>query len=183
MIGTPVVETAVTIILLLLLGAVTLGIVRVRGLFAAVVLLGVYSLLMATLFIVLDAVDVAMTEAAVGAGVSTVFFLGALWLTDTVEAPARERQFMPLFVALVTAGALLWGVSDLPQFGSPDQPIHRQGADYLARSLPETGIANVVSAVLASYRGFDTLGETTVVFTAGIAILALLRRRRGEGGN
>src|SRR5690606_14172733 len=68
------IETGVTIAILLMLGAVTIGIVRVRGLFAAVVLLGIYSLLMATLFIVLDAVDVAMTEAAVGAGVSTVFF-------------------------------------------------------------------------------------------------------------
>jgi multicomponent Na+:H+ antiporter subunit B len=175
------IETAVTIILLVLLGAVTISIVRVRGLFAAVVLLGIYSLLMATLFIVLDAVDVAMTEAAVGAGVSTVFFLGALSLTDTVEASAKRPQIMPVVVALVTAGALLWGLSDLPEFGSPDQPIHSQGADYLARSIPETGIANVVSAVLASYRSFDTLGETTVVFTAGIGILALLRRRRGEG--
>ncbi|MCX5520137.1 DUF4040 domain-containing protein [Kaistia defluvii] len=175
------IETTVTILLLLMLGAVTIGIVRVRGLFAAVVLLGVYSFLMATLFVVLDAVDVAMTEAAVGAGVSTVFFLGALSLTDTVEAPGKRRQIMPLFVAVVTAGALLWGLSDLPEFGSPDQPIHRQGADYLVRSMPETGIANVVSAVLASYRGFDTLGETTVVFTAGMGILALLRRRRGEG--
>lgn len=175
------IETAVTILLLLLLGAVTIGIVRVRGLFAAVVLLGVYSLLMATLFIVLDAVDVAMTEAAVGAGVSTVFFLGALSLTETVEAPAKTRQILPLFVALVTAGALLWGLSDLPEFGSPHQPIHSRGADYLARSLPDTGIPNVVTSVLASYRGFDTLGETTVVFTAGIGVLALLRRRRGEG--
>jgi len=176
------IETTATIFLLALLGAITLGIVRVRGLFAAVVLLGIYSLLMATLFVLLDAVDVAMTEAAVGAGVSTVFFLGALSLTDTVEAPGPRRQVLPLLVALVTAGALLWGLSDLPQFGSPEQPIHKQGAPYLARSLSDTGIANVVSAVLASYRGFDTLGETTVVFTAGIGILALLRRRRGEGG-
>jgi multicomponent Na+:H+ antiporter subunit B len=176
------IETIVTVALLAMLGVVTLAIVRVRGLFAAVVLLGIYSFLMATLFIVLDAVDVAMTEAAVGAGVSTVFFLGALYLTDTVEAPPVRGQIMPLVVALVTAGALVWGLSDLPEFGSVDQPIHKQGADYLARSIPETGIANVVSAVLASYRGFDTLGETTVVFTAGIGVLALLRRRRGEGG-
>jgi multicomponent Na+:H+ antiporter subunit B len=175
------IETTITIVLLLMLAAVTVGIVRVRGLFAAVVLLGVYSLLMATLFIVLDAVDVAMTEAAVGAGVSTVFFLGALYLTDTVEAPSGRGWFLPLLLALVTAGALVWGLSDLPEFGSPEQPIHKQGADYLARSIPETGIPNVVTSVLASYRGFDTLGETTVVFTAGIGILALLRRRRGEG--
>ena len=45
-------------------------------------------------------------------------------------------------------------------------------------SLKETGVPNVVTAVLASYRGYDTLGETTVVFTAGIGVIALLRQRK-----
>jgi len=48
---------------------------------------------------------------------------------------------------------------------------------YLEESLRETGVPNVVTAVLASYRGYDTLGETTVVFTAGAGVVALLRRR------
>ena len=54
--------------------------------------------------------------------------------------------------------------------------VHTAGPDYLARSVAETGIPNVVTSVLASYRGFDTLGETTVIFTAGIAVLMLLKR-------
>ena len=54
---------------------------------------------------------------------------------------------------------------------------------YLNDSLRETGVPNVVTAVLASYRGYDTFGETTVVFTAGAGLIALLRRtRRREGG-
>lgn len=175
------VEPFVTLVLLLLLVAIAIGIVRVRGLFAVVVMLGAYSFLMATLFVVLDAVDVAMTEASVGAGVSTVLFLGALYLTDTKEATGKARRLAPLFVSMVTAGALLWGLSDLPEFGSPAQPIHTRGADYLARSLPDTGIPNVVTSVLASYRGFDTLGETAVVFTAAIGVLVLFRRRGGRG--
>jgi multicomponent Na+:H+ antiporter subunit B len=52
---------------------------------------------------------------------------------------------------------------------------------YLNDSLGETGVPNVVTSVLASYRGYDTLGETTVVFTAGAGVIALLRRRRREG--
>ena len=177
MIEPVLVESIATLVLLVLLVVVAGGIVRVRGLFTVVVLLGAYSFLMATLFVVLDAVDVAMTEASVGAGISTVLFLGALYLTDTKEATGKARTIAPLFVSLVTAGALLWGMSDLPQFGSSAQPIHAAGADYLARSVPETGIPNVVTAVLASYRGFDTLGETAVVFTAAIGVLVLLRRR------
>jgi multicomponent Na+:H+ antiporter subunit B len=51
---------------------------------------------------------------------------------------------------------------------------------YLNESVRETGVPNVVTAVLASYRGYDTLGETTVVFTAGAGVVALLRRRRRD---
>jgi len=49
---------------------------------------------------------------------------------------------------------------------------------YLNEALKETGVPNVVTAVLASYRGYDTLGETTVIFTAGAGVIALLRRAR-----
>ena len=76
-------------VLLTLLAAVTIGIIRTRSLFAVVVLLGAYSFLMASVMIVLDAVDVAMTEASVGAGISTVLVLGTLYLTKVHEAPPR----------------------------------------------------------------------------------------------
>lgn len=175
------IEPIITLVLLLLLAAVSYGIVRVRDLFALVILLGAYSFLMATLFVVLDAVDVAMTEASVGAGISTVLFLGALYLVDGQMPKGRSRRLAPMLVAVVTAGAIVWGLSDLPEFGSPDQPIHEKGAHYLEHSLGETGIPNVVTSVLASYRGFDTLGETAVVFTAAIGVLALLARRGTDG--
>jgi multicomponent Na+:H+ antiporter subunit B len=155
--------------------------VRVRNLFAVVILAGIYSFLMASLLIVLDAVDVAMTEASVGAGISTVLLLGALYLTKTDEARPRHSIILPLFVAVVVAAALLWGASGLPPFGNPGNPVHVAGPDYLARSIPETGIPNVVTSVLASYRGFDTLGETAVIFTAGIAVLMLLKRSSSGG--
>ncbi len=164
--------------LLTLLAATVLAIARVRNLLAVVVLGGVYSFLMATVLVVLDAVDVAMTEASVGAGISTVLLLGTLHLTRTEEAMPRRSSLIPLFVALGTAAVLVWGTADLPAFGAADAPVHLAGPDYMARSVPETGIPNVVTAVLASYRGFDTLGETAVIFTAGIAVLLLLRRPR-----
>ena len=49
---------------------------------------------------------------------------------------------------------------------------------YLNDVIAETGVPNVVTAILASYRGYDTLGETTVIFTAGIGVLLLLKGRR-----
>ena len=154
--------------------------VRLRNLFAVAVLSGIYSFLMASVLIAFDAVDVAMTEASVGAGISTVLMLGTLYLTKTEEARPLHSVVLPLFVAIVTAAALIWGITTLPPFGVADSTIQVAGPDYLARSLHETGIPNVVTSVLASYRGYDTLGETTVIFTAGIAVFLLLKRSVGR---
>ncbi|TDI55231.1 MAG: DUF4040 domain-containing protein [Alphaproteobacteria bacterium] len=166
-------------VLLSLLAVVTIGIVRLRNLFAIVILSGIYSFLMASVMIVLDAVDVAMTEASVGAGISTVLMLGVLYLTKTEESAPIHTPILPLFVAIVTGAVLIYGTYGLPPFGLADTPVHTNVApDYLAGSIPQTGIANVVTSVLASYRGFDTLGETTVIFTAGIGVLLLLKRLR-----
>ena len=166
-------------VLLTLLAATTLGIIRTRNLFAVVVLSGAYSFLMASVMIVLDGVDVAMTEASVGAGISTVLVLGALYLTKIHEAPPRFSPLLPLLVCGAAGAMLIYGTWDLPPFGTAMQPVNTHVcAHYIAESAKETDIPNVVTAVLASYRSFDTLGEVTVVFTAGIGVLLLLKRWR-----
>ena len=166
-------------VLLTLLAIITIGVVRERNLFAVVILGGIYSFLMASVMIVLDAVDVAMTEASVGAGVSTVLMLGTLYLTKTSESVPAHSPVLPLFVAAVTAGVLVYATIDLPPFGRAENPPHVHVAPrYLDYSIEETNVPNVVTSVLASYRGHDTLGETTVIFTAGIGVLLLLRGRR-----
>ena len=150
-----------------------------RNLFGVVVLFGIYSFLMATVLVALDAVDVAMTEAAVGAGVSTVLLLGALHLIGGMEAKPLHRPLRPLVLAVAVGGVLAYGMQGLPGFSDPQAPIHTHVAPrYLNDVVRETGVPNVVTAVLASYRGYDTLGETVVVFTAGAGVIALLRRRR-----
>ena len=150
-----------------------------RNLFGVVVLFGIYSFLMATVLVALDAVDVAMTEAAVGAGVSTVLLLGALYLTGGTEAKPLHRPLFPLALALAVGAVLAYGMQGLPAFSDPQAPIHTHVAPrYLKESVKETGVPNVVTAVLASYRGYDTLGETIVVFTGGVGVIALLRRRK-----
>ncbi len=98
------IETLIPTVLLTLLAATSIGIVRLRNLFAVAVLSSVYSFLMASVLIALDAVDVAMTEASVGAGISTVLMLGTLYLTKTEEARPQHSVVLPLFVAGVTGG-------------------------------------------------------------------------------
>lgn len=166
-------------VLLTMLAVVTYAIVRQRSLFGVAILASIYSFLMASVMIVLDAVDVAMTEASVGAGISTVIVLATLHLIKTTEsAPVRPRP-APLFVAAGIGAMLVWGSLSLSPFGTAEAPIHQHVAPrYLAESINETGVANVVSSVLADYRGYDTLGETTVIFTAGIGVMLLLRGSR-----
>ncbi len=162
-----------------MMAASTVAIVGQRNLFAVVILFGIYSFLMATVMVALDAVDVAMTEAAVGAGISTVLFLSALYLCKKEEMKPLHKPFVPLLVALATGVMLVYGTLGLPAFSDPQAPIHQHVAPrYINEAPRETGVPNVVTAVLASYRGFDTLGEVTVVFTAGIGVIALLRRLR-----
>ena len=72
-----------------------------RDLFAIVMLFGIYSLLSAAIFVTLDAVDVAFTEAAVGAGISTILVLSTLALTSREEKPPQHKIFLPLLVVLI----------------------------------------------------------------------------------
>lgn len=174
-------ETLIINVLLAMMALTVVILARSRNLFAVVVLGGAYSFLMATVLVALDAVDVAMTEASVGAGISTVLLLGALHLCKSEEAKPVHKPWLPLLVAIGTAATLAYGTLGLPAFSDPQAPIHVHVApSYLNQALAQTGVPNVVTAVLASYRGYDTLGETTVVFTAGAGVIALLRRRKNN---
>lgn len=169
-------------VLLTLMAVATTVIIVQRNLFAVVILFGIYSFLMATVLVALDAVDVGMTEAAVGAGISIVLFLGVLNLIRAEEMKPLHRPLIPLAFALATGFVLVYGTLGLPAFSDPNAPMHRHVAPrYINEGLRETGVPNLVTAVLASYRGYDTLGETMVVFTAGAGVIVLLRRTRRRG--
>src|SRR3990170_948146 len=172
--------------LLTLLACTAIIIVRMRSLFAAVMLTGVYSLLGASWMVLLDAPDVAFTEASVGAGLATVLMLGALALTGREAKAPTQRPLVPLLLVTLTGAALVYGTLDMPYYGDPGAPAQRYPSpSYLERMPGEFDVPNAVTAVLASYRGYDTLGETTVIFTAGIGVLLLLRgrpRRAGSAG-
>jgi len=155
--------------------------VRLRDLFAVVMLSGIYSLFAASLYVVMDAVDVAFTEAAVGAGISTVLMLSTLGLTRKTEKAHAKVSLPALLMVLVTGGVLIYGTLDMPRYGDVNAPIHQHVANrYIEKSGQEVGPPNIVTSVLASYRGYDTLGETAVVFTAAIGVLAILGRAKGQ---
>jgi len=166
----------VHIFLFVFMIAVAVVIIRLKDLFAAVMLTGIFSLLSASLFTVMDAVDVAFTEASVGAGISTILMLGTLALTSSEEKPEHNRpSFVALILVALTGAALIYGTFDMPRYGDPEAPIHHHMAPrFMEDTDEEIGVPNQVTAVLASYRGYDTWGETTVIFTAAIGVMLLL---------
>lgn len=166
----------INIALLAILFIIAIAITRLRSLFAIVMLSGVYSLVSACWYIVMDAVDVGYTEAAVGAGMSTAVLLGAMLLTARTAKPDKPfKRLGPLLVCGATAAMLIYATIDLPGLGDPNSPANTgPGMTYVHINWYDTGVPNVVTSVLASYRGFDTMGETVVVFVAGLAVAMLL---------
>ena len=87
-------------------------------------------------------------------------------------------RFLALLIASVTGLLLLYGAVEMPRWGDPESPasVH-VSPRYIEEAFEETAVPNMVTAVLADYRGYDTLGETAVIFTAGVCCLLILGRR------
>tara|TARA_B100001564_G_scaffold304477_1_gene273073 strand:+ start:435 stop:986 length:552 start_codon:yes stop_codon:yes gene_type:complete len=163
------------ITLLGLLVITALAAVLSKNLLVSTVFLSIFSLLMAAEYLVMGAPDVAITEAAVGAGISTILLLLALLLVGENEKESSKLAFVSFIVVVGVAAALLFASLEMPEFGSADSPAQIYLSEYYLTRAPEaTGIPNVVTSILASYRGYDTFGEVTVIFTAGMAVLLLL---------
>lgn len=171
----------IILFVLALLVATGIMIACLRDLWACIMATGIYSFLSAGWMLLLDAPDVAFTEAAVGSGVSTVLLLTTISLTGCkVRSGGYKRPVAALIVVSVTGAALVYGTLDMPEFGDPNSPIQvYPSPSFVDKSQHDMhGLPNVVTSVLASYRGYDTLGETTVILTAGLSVLLVLRGER-----
>ncbi len=140
--------------LLSLLVITSLAIVRTENLFVAVMLTSIFSLLMAANFFILDAADVALTEAAVGAGITTVIFLTALALTTEEEKIVQSGQRLAMVVVAILATLIIYATFDKPRLGDPEAPVHQHLAPWYLENTPVyMDFPNVVTAVLSSFRG------------------------------
>lgn len=175
----------IDLMLLILLVIFSTYAVYQRDLLSSIIILSAFSLIMTIVWTRLNAVDVAFTEAAVGAGVSTIIFIAALSRTKREEKKELSKtkkfnlhNFLALITVVITGVILAYGTFDMPDFGDFDAPVNNVLAPrYIYGSMAELGIKNFVTSILAAYRGYDTLGETTVIFTAGISVVILLRRK------
>jgi multicomponent Na+:H+ antiporter subunit B len=166
-------------LLVFVLGA-ALATAFLRDVLGSIIAFGAYSLGIAIVWVFLRAPDVGLTEAAVGAGIMTVLFL--LTITKTVRPPGDGALESLDLRALGVAAALVLVLSTtlfaLPAVGAADAAAVSDDVTqyYLANAYEETGVKNAVTAVLAAYRGFDTLGEAVVVYAAGVGLLVVLRK-------
>ncbi|SDQ96143.1 DUF4040 domain-containing protein [Natronobacterium texcoconense] len=171
-----------------------------RDVVGAIVTYAAFTLGIAVIWVLLAAPDVALIEAAVGAGVTSVLFLIAVMKTtgmsgenedgegtgpDGDASRFRSINLPALTMVLGLAIPLGYVVLSLPPIGAPDAPAVSAtytGGDptpygyYIQETLPETGFPNAVVAVLVVYRGLDTLGELIVAFAAAVSILIVLER-------
>ena len=178
------VEFFINAFLVSLLAIIAVVAIRSIKIFTTVMLAGAYSLISAIIFVSLDAVDVAFTEAAVGAGLSTVLYIAAMKHLPKKENVVNDNTFFALIVCIIVGCLLIWASFDLPAIGDPMSPIHQHvGPYYISNTKTDMGIPNLVTGVLASYRGYDTLGETVVIFTAGLGVFLLLGDRSSEKKN
>jgi len=172
-------ELIINAFLVTLMMGIAISLLKTRSIIFTVILTSAYSLVAALMFITLDAVDVAFTEASVGAGISTILFLSAMAYLPKEEEQNLNSQFFPAISCMVLGAILIWCSYDLPEIGLATAPIHLHIVpDYILGSKNDIGIPNIVTSILASYRGYDTFGETIVIFTAGIAVLALLQNTK-----
>jgi multicomponent Na+:H+ antiporter subunit B len=142
--------------------------------------MSVSSLIVTLCYLVMDAPDIAMTEAAIGACLSTIIMLNFARNIDyPITKPQKNKKIFAITFCTLIAFVIIYAIQDLTPYGIYNYSLHDHLNNYyIENTYNEIGIPSFVSAILASYRGYDTLGETTVILTAAIAVLIILSQTR-----
>ena len=153
-----------------------------KSLIESVIIMSVFSLLVGICYLFMDAPDVAMTETALGACLSTCVLLNLIKIVgEDIGKPQKSKLIPATLLCIVFIVCLSLASLDLPQFGSQDSPLQTHLTSYyLENTRKDIAIPSIVAAILASYRGYDTLGETTVILIAGLAVLFIISRRKKD---
>lgn len=165
------------IVNLLLIAAASLWVLFCSNLIRLIILMSLFSLLSALCYLLLDAPDVAMTEIALGGALSSCVWLNVVQKIGYEDTGGLSYPRLAIATITIIAfmAVLMPALQQLPEFGSAHSPIHHGASKYyLNNTMNDIGIDSVVAAILASYRGYDTLGETTVILIAAIGVLLIM---------
>lgn len=153
-----------------------------KNLIESVIIMSVFSIFISLCYMLMDAPDVAMTETALGACLSGCVLLNLIKICgEDVGTTKKIRIVLALILCTMFILTLTWASLDLPLFGREDSAVLTHVSKYYVdNTSKEIGIPSMVAAILASYRGYDTLGETAVILIAGIAVLVIMSRRKTD---
>jgi multicomponent Na+:H+ antiporter subunit B len=160
----------------------SVGLVIARNSLESIVIMSIFSVFISISYLLMDAPDVAMTETALGACLSTCVLLNIVKICgEDIGDIKRVRVFYALILCGLFVIILTWASQDLPEFGRSDSPIQTHISKYyIQNTASDIGVPSLVAGILASYRGYDTLGETSVILIAGMAVMIILSRRKPE---
>jgi len=163
----------VTLLIIMIIGAIAA--IEIKDLLSSVIAVGAVGLALCIAFLVLKAPDLAITQLVVE--ILCLMILIRATLKKDLSFSTSGRWFFNTLVAVIFAVTFLaigyFCLKELPPFG---YPIMRVAKTYLDTGLTKTGAANIVTAIILDFRGYDTLGEATVLFTAVISVMAVMRR-------
>jgi len=153
-----------------------------KNLVESIIIMSVFSLFIGICYLFMDAPDVAMTETALGACLSTCVLLNLVKIVgEDIGKTRKSKIIFAIILCSVFVACLSWAALDLPTFGAEDSPLQSHLTKYYVENTrTDIAIPSIVAAILASYRGFDTLGETAVILIAGLGVLVIVSRRKKE---
>jgi multicomponent Na+:H+ antiporter subunit B len=164
----------------LILIVLSIKISYTSNLFKNIIYLVIFSIVSCLVYLLLSAPDVAMTECALGAALTTVIFLNVINKIDRDLPSANfsdkgKVAIIPLIIAISIFIIFILAFYEIADFGNNTSKLSEGISDYYIKNTKsEIGINSFVASILASYRGFDTLCETCVIFLAGISVLLIL---------
>ena len=162
--------------------------IEIKDLLAAAIAVGAIGFSVAILFILLQAPDLAIVQIVVEI-LTLIIFVAVIFRTTDVDETINKKftpmqilgmvsfgLFVVVFLILIERIFIV-----LPTFGSP---VMKVAGEYIKIGLSQVGGANIVADIILDFRGLDTLGEATVLFTSVIGVLAVMRRkgRKAIGG-
>ena len=162
----------------LVLGSVAA--LEMKNLLSAVITVGVVGMGLSILFLLLGAPDIAITQVVVEVIVVTVMIRATTRTADEEAGPPRSLATVVAGIGavLVLVGVGVAAFAALPAFGAPGP---RPSDWYLSEALRATGAGNVVTSIILDFRGYDTLGEATVILVAVAGALVVARHMAGDG--
>lgn len=152
---------------------VVIFLIKANNIIDVILLNSAFSLFTVVMYLILDAPDVAMTEVAVSVLVSV---FAALAIKSIYKNYYQfEEKFNPILFLLmmIFAGIFIYACMDMPEFGKPVI-----NSIYFKNNKEDVGVPSVVTAILAGYRGYDTLLETIVILLGGVSILLVSEQNK-----